>query len=114
MSICTNSLHDYCFVFFSQGLADNTVIARVDKMVWDLDRPLEKDCTLELLKFDDDEAQAVSYQFSCITGTASAGGSTWLIRPGLEAKSERMSAWMENLPGCTSIRPSICGVSPKD
>lgn len=44
----------------SQGLADNTVIAKVNKDVWDLDRPLEDDCSLELLKFDDDEAQAVS------------------------------------------------------
>ncbi|ETE68565.1 Threonyl-tRNA synthetase, cytoplasmic, partial [Ophiophagus hannah] len=48
----------------SQGLADNTVIARVDKMVWDLDRPLERDCTLELLKFDDEEAQAVYWHSS--------------------------------------------------
>ncbi|TKC37461.1 hypothetical protein EI555_020489 [Monodon monoceros] len=43
----------------SQGLADNTVIAKVNKVVWDLDRPLEEDCTLELLKFEDEEAQAV-------------------------------------------------------
>lgn len=48
-------------VFFcSQGLADNTVIAKVNKVVWDLDRPLEEDCSLELLKFEDEEAQAVS------------------------------------------------------
>uniref|UniRef100_A0A8D0DS31 threonine--tRNA ligase n=1 Tax=Salvator merianae TaxID=96440 RepID=A0A8D0DS31_SALMN len=48
----------------SQGLADNTVIARVDKVVWDLDRPLEGDCSLELLKFDDSEAQAVYWHSS--------------------------------------------------
>uniref|UniRef100_A0A803XVZ9 threonine--tRNA ligase n=1 Tax=Meleagris gallopavo TaxID=9103 RepID=A0A803XVZ9_MELGA len=48
----------------SQGLADNTVIARVNKMVWDLDRPLEEDCTLELLKFEDEEAQAVYWHSS--------------------------------------------------
>ncbi|KAM4708865.1 threonine--tRNA ligase 1, cytoplasmic isoform 3-T3 [Discoglossus pictus] len=48
----------------SQGLADNTVIARVNKVVWDLDRPLEQDCTLELLKFDDEEAQAVYWHSS--------------------------------------------------
>lgn len=48
------------YLFHSQGLADNTVIAKVNKMVWDLDRPLEEDCTLELLKFEDEEAQAVS------------------------------------------------------
>ena len=50
-----------CVYIFSQGLADNTVIAKVNKAVWDLDRPLEEDCTLELLKFEDEEAQAVSF-----------------------------------------------------
>ncbi|XP_067083828.1 threonine--tRNA ligase 1, cytoplasmic [Osmerus mordax] len=48
----------------SQGLADNTVIAKVNKVVWDLDRPLEEDCTLQLLKFDDEEAQAVYWHSS--------------------------------------------------
>uniref|UniRef100_A0A8C3M0J6 threonine--tRNA ligase n=1 Tax=Chrysolophus pictus TaxID=9089 RepID=A0A8C3M0J6_CHRPC len=46
------------------SLADNTVIAKVNKMVWDLDRPLEEDCTLELLKFEDEEAQAVYWHSS--------------------------------------------------
>ncbi|RMC16587.1 hypothetical protein DUI87_06524 [Hirundo rustica rustica] len=48
----------------SQGLADNTVIAKVNKVVWDLDRPLEEDCSLELLKFEDEEAQAVYWHSS--------------------------------------------------
>uniref|UniRef100_A0A8C5CWW8 threonine--tRNA ligase n=1 Tax=Gadus morhua TaxID=8049 RepID=A0A8C5CWW8_GADMO len=48
----------------SQGLADNTVIAKVNNSVWDLDRPLEEDCSLQLLKFDDDEAQAVYWHSS--------------------------------------------------
>ncbi|XP_026721411.1 threonine--tRNA ligase, cytoplasmic [Athene cunicularia] len=48
----------------SQGLADNTVIAKVNKTVWDLDRPLEEDCTLELLKFEDEDAQAVYWHSS--------------------------------------------------
>ena len=43
------------FVFFSQGLADNTVIAKVNGELWDLDRPLEGDASLQLLKFDSDE-----------------------------------------------------------
>lgn len=43
----------------SQGLADNTVVAKIDDEVWDLDRVLEKSCSLKLLKFDDPEAQAV-------------------------------------------------------
>lgn len=55
-----------CVYFLSQGLADNTVIAKVNQVVWDLDRPLEEDCTLELLKFEDEEAQAVSF-YSVVT-----------------------------------------------
>lgn len=47
-------------MFFSQGLASNAVIAKVNGELWDLDRPLEGDCTLELLTFDDEEAQAVN------------------------------------------------------
>lgn len=48
----------------SQGLADNTVIAKVNNELWDLDRPLEGDCTLQLLKFDNPEAQAVFWHSS--------------------------------------------------
>ncbi|KAF7264240.1 hypothetical protein GWI33_000437 [Rhynchophorus ferrugineus] len=43
----------------SQGLADNSVISKVNGVLWDLDRPLETDCSVELLKFDNPEAQAV-------------------------------------------------------
>ncbi|XP_059479612.1 threonine--tRNA ligase 1, cytoplasmic isoform X3 [Neocloeon triangulifer] len=43
----------------SQGLADNTVIAKVNGVLWDLDRPLEESAKLQLLKFDDEEAQQV-------------------------------------------------------
>ena len=43
----------------SKGLADNTVIAKVNNELWDLDRPLEDSCQLKLLKFDDDEGKYV-------------------------------------------------------
>ena len=43
----------------SSGLAENTVIAKVNGKLWDLDRPLEDSCTLQLLKFDDEDAQKV-------------------------------------------------------
>ncbi|RZC42120.1 tRNA-synt 2b, HGTP anticodon and/or TGS domain containing protein [Asbolus verrucosus] len=43
----------------SQGLADNVVISKVNGVLWDLDRPLEDNCKLELLKFNDPEAQSV-------------------------------------------------------
>uniref|UniRef100_A0A8C3SGU5 threonine--tRNA ligase n=1 Tax=Chelydra serpentina TaxID=8475 RepID=A0A8C3SGU5_CHESE len=48
----------------SRGLADNTVIAKVNGELWDLDRPLEGDCSLELLTFDNEEAQAVYWHSS--------------------------------------------------
>ncbi|XP_044836732.1 threonine--tRNA ligase 2, cytoplasmic isoform X2 [Mauremys mutica] len=48
----------------SRGLADNAVIARVNGELWDLDRPLEGDCSLELLTFDNEEAQAVYWHSS--------------------------------------------------
>lgn len=48
----------------SKGLADNTVISKVNGELWDVDRPLETDCTLQLLKFEDPEAQAVFWHSS--------------------------------------------------
>uniref|UniRef100_A0A8C5H7Z9 threonine--tRNA ligase n=1 Tax=Gouania willdenowi TaxID=441366 RepID=A0A8C5H7Z9_GOUWI len=48
----------------SQGLADNAVISRVNGELWDLDRPLEHDCSLEILHFDNDDAQAVYWHSS--------------------------------------------------
>lgn len=48
----------------SQGLADNAIISKVNGELWDLDRPLEGDCKLALLKFDDPEAQAVFWHSS--------------------------------------------------
>lgn len=44
----------------SKTLADNIVIAKINNNeLWDLDRPLENDCELKLLKFDDDEGKYV-------------------------------------------------------
>lgn len=48
----------------SQGLADATVVAKVDGVLWDLDRPLEADCTLQLVKFDDADGKAVFWHSS--------------------------------------------------
>lgn len=48
----------------SQGLADNTVVAKVNGELWDLDRPFEKDAELKLLKFDDPEGQYVFWHSS--------------------------------------------------
>lgn len=48
----------------SQGLADSTVVAKVNGEVWDLDRPFEKDSELKLLKFDDSEGQYVFWHSS--------------------------------------------------
>ncbi|XP_072038749.1 threonine--tRNA ligase 1, cytoplasmic-like isoform X2 [Amphiura filiformis] len=48
----------------SQGLADNAVIAKVNGVLWDLDRPLEEDTSLAVLKFDNDEGQQVFWHSS--------------------------------------------------
>ncbi|XP_057254797.1 threonine--tRNA ligase 2, cytoplasmic [Pezoporus wallicus] len=48
----------------SQALAADAVIAKVNGELWDLDRPLEGDCTLELLMFDNEEAKAVYWHSS--------------------------------------------------
>jgi len=41
--------------YHSKGLADNSVVAKINGVLWDLDRPLEEDCTVELLNFDNEE-----------------------------------------------------------
>lgn len=43
----------------SKGLAKKVVVAKVDGAVWDLTRPLEGDCALQLLSFDDAEGKEV-------------------------------------------------------
>ena len=48
----------------SQGLADSTVVAKVNQILWDLDRPFEEDSSLQLLKFDDPEGQYVFWHSS--------------------------------------------------
>ncbi|XP_062060964.1 threonine--tRNA ligase 2, cytoplasmic isoform X2 [Lepus europaeus] len=48
----------------SRELAESAVVAKVDGELWDLDRPLQGDCTLELLTFDSEEAQAVYWHSS--------------------------------------------------
>jgi len=51
-------------VGISKGLADNCVVAKINGELWDLDRPLEHDVKLELIKFDDEEGQAVFWHSS--------------------------------------------------
>jgi hypothetical protein len=45
----------------SKSLAKKCVVAKVDGETWDLFRPLEGDCTLSLLNFDDPDGREVSY-----------------------------------------------------
>jgi len=49
----------------SQGLADSVVTARLDgTTLWDLDRPLEASCKMELVKFDSEDGQHVFWHSS--------------------------------------------------
>ncbi|KAF2758119.1 threonyl-tRNA synthetase-like protein [Pseudovirgaria hyperparasitica] len=48
----------------SKSLFERTVVAKVNGELWDLERPLENSCKLELLSFDDPEAKRVFWHSS--------------------------------------------------
>ncbi|KAF5280440.1 hypothetical protein FQR65_LT03249 [Abscondita terminalis] len=48
----------------SQNYANHVVIAKVNGVLWDLKRPLEENCQLELLMFDNEEAKTVFWHSS--------------------------------------------------
>ncbi|KAK5648503.1 hypothetical protein RI129_003395 [Pyrocoelia pectoralis] len=48
----------------SPSLAENVIVAKVNGVLWDLNRPLEENCDVELLKFDNDEAKSVFWHSS--------------------------------------------------
>lgn len=41
----------------SSGLASDAIVAKVNGALWDLERPVEADCQIQLLKFDEAEAK---------------------------------------------------------
>ncbi|ELK16873.1 Putative threonyl-tRNA synthetase 2, cytoplasmic, partial [Pteropus alecto] len=76
----------------SQELAESTVIAKVNGELWDLDRPLEGDCTLELLTFDDEEAQAEEdrrHDFAEVVSPNVYSGKLWEVAGHRQHYSER-------------------------
>jgi threonyl-tRNA synthetase len=48
----------------SKSLSDRVVIAKVNNTLWDLERPLEGSCTLQLLDFESDEGKSVFWHSS--------------------------------------------------
>lgn len=48
----------------SKSLSERIVIAKVDGELWDLERPLEKPCKLELLDFEHPEGKKVFWHSS--------------------------------------------------
>ncbi|KAF8504177.1 hypothetical protein BU17DRAFT_101430 [Hysterangium stoloniferum] len=48
----------------SKSLSERIVIAKVDGQLWDLERPLEASCKLELLDFENDEGKRVFWHSS--------------------------------------------------
>lgn len=44
---------------YSKGLADNSVVAKVNGVLWDLDRALEEDSSVEFLNFDDEDGKLI-------------------------------------------------------
>lgn len=49
---------------FNKKLASEAVVAKVNNVLWDLDRPLEDDCEVELLTFDEPLAKEVLWHSS--------------------------------------------------
>lgn len=49
---------------FNKKLASEAIVASVNNELWDLDRPLEKDCKVELLTFDNPLAREVLWHSS--------------------------------------------------
>ena len=45
----------------SKKLAQSAIVAKVDGGVWDMFRPLEADCTLELCSFEDPDGKEVCH-----------------------------------------------------
>lgn len=48
----------------SKSLAESSVVAKVNGEVWDLSRPLEGDCSMELLNFESEEGKNVFWHSS--------------------------------------------------
>ncbi|KAG0056831.1 threonyl-tRNA synthetase [Gryganskiella cystojenkinii] len=48
----------------SKSLSERVVIAKVNKVLWDLERPLVNSCQLEFLDFEDEEGKAVFWHSS--------------------------------------------------
>eukprot|EP00045_Choanoeca_perplexa_P012000 m.129299 g.129299 ORF g.129299 m.129299 type:complete len:794 (-) comp15846_c0_seq2:49-2430(-) len=48
----------------SDGLAQAAIIAKVNDKQWDMTRPLEEDCTVQFLKFEDDEGRETFWHSS--------------------------------------------------
>nr|XP_033779952.1 threonine--tRNA ligase, mitochondrial isoform X2 [Geotrypetes seraphini] len=72
----------------SKGLAESAVTARVNGVLFDLDRPLEGDSTLELLKLDSEDGQAVFWHSSAhFLGAALDQAYGGLLCQGLSTKS---------------------------
>ena len=48
----------------SKGLAENSVVAKVNGQPWDMKRPIEEDCELELCKFDSPDGRETFWHSS--------------------------------------------------
>lgn len=60
----------------SNSLYKRAVVARIDgEHLWDLERPLEKSCKLELLDFNDEQGKYVFCRVDLLRGFMRVGGS---------------------------------------
>ena len=76
----------------SKGLAKKVVVAKVDTATWDMLRPLEGDCALQLLSFEDPEGKEVRRG----GGSSSAGAAALALggRPGALCACLHLWGWV--------------------
>lgn len=104
----------------SKSLSERVVVARVDGELWDLGRPLESDCKLELLDFDDEDGKMVFWHSSAhVLGEAAERrfGSHLVIGPPLKSgfyyemklpENKAVSATEDLVPLC-SLAQTVIG-----
>ena len=62
----------------SEGLARNVLSAEVNGEIWDADRPIQKDSTIKLLTWNDDDGKATFWHSSAhLMAEALEGGRAW-------------------------------------
>ncbi|GAD98456.1 threonine--tRNA ligase [Paecilomyces variotii No. 5] len=85
---------------------DRWIVARVNGQLWDIERPLEKDCVLELLDFDHPDGKKTFWESSAhILGNAAERRFGCLLNQGEARQDGFMHEW--RMPESTGVGSTI-------